>query len=127
MRIRAVVCSFPFTASAGGPSGLNLKPPLAKMFLAAFSSLSKVIRQFGQWRVRSAFGYVLDPHVAHFTRSPCCHVEDGNSLPSRLVVNCLWSYSRSIFLQADSDAVVYRATEAFEEFEVFSVSAGISA
>jgi len=49
---------------------LNLKPPLAKMFLAAFSSLSKVIRQFGQWRVRSAFGYVLDPHVAHFALVP---------------------------------------------------------
>ena len=49
---------------------MNLKPPLAKMFLAAFSSLSKVIRQFGQWRVRSAFGYVLDPDVAHFALVP---------------------------------------------------------
>src|SRR5438445_13051291 len=28
--IRAVVCSFSFTASADGPSGLNLKPPLGQ-------------------------------------------------------------------------------------------------
>ena len=70
-----VVVSFPFIASfrtSGGPSGVNLTPPFARMFLAALTSLSMEMPHLGQWRVRRPFGcsVVLDPHIEQFTLVP---------------------------------------------------------
>src|SRR5438093_5870652 len=59
-----VVVGFPFTASPGGPWGLNLSPPAA-MFLAAFSSLSSMVPQCGHHSRRWVLSRVLYPHIEH--------------------------------------------------------------
>src|SRR2546426_4223315 len=51
-------------ASPGGPSGLNLSPPAAR-FLAAFSSLSRMVPHLGHHSCRWVLSRVLYPHIEH--------------------------------------------------------------
>src|SRR5437870_11483357 len=51
-------------ASPGGPLGLNLSPPAAR-FLAAFSSLSRMVPHLGPHSRRPALSRVLYPHIEH--------------------------------------------------------------
>ena len=56
-------------ASAADATAPNLRA-LARMFLAAFTSRSTMNPQERHFKVRFSSGFILDPHIEHFTEVP---------------------------------------------------------